>query len=297
MTAQINNALVIQFSEQVHVKSQQRKSRLRDSVEQKMVKGEDYAYEDIGSLEAIEITSRHQPTVGQDITHGRRRIRMREFRATIYLDKKDQLETLIDPQRNYAQAVARALYRKFDAVAAESAFASVATGKDFSTTLTFAQDGGLTVTATSGLVYERLLELEENFIDGDVGTDEPEDYYLCITGEENTDLKGETELMSGDFTRQFALDNKNGRLQMANGFELKHFAADAPTPILSVASSVRDCIAASKRGLCVGISEELTIEIDKRPDLNNLTQVQASMFMGGVRTEGKLVQKVTTTVS
>lgn len=297
MTQQIDNALVIQFSEQVHVKAQQMKARLRDCTEQKMVKGQDYAYEDIGSLEAIEIVTRHQPTVGQDISHGRRRIRMREFRATIYLDKKDQLETLIDPQRNYSQAVARALYRKYDAIAAEAAFATVATGKDFSTSVTSANDGVITVNATAGFVYERLLELEENFINNDVGTDETEDYFLAITGDENTDLKGETELMSGDFTRQFALDNKNGRLQMANGFELKHFAADAPVPILSVASTTRDCIAASKRAICVGISEELSIEMDKRPDLNGLTQVQASMFMGGVRTEGKLLQKVQTTIN
>lgn len=297
MTAQINNALVIQFSEQVHLKAQQMKSRLRDKTEQKMVKGEDYAYEDIGSLEAIEITSRHQDTVGQDITHGRRRIRMREFRATIYLDKKDQLETLIDPQRNYAQAVARALYRKYDKIAAEAAFASVYTGKDFSTVVTAANDGVDTITATGGLTYDKLLELEEEFIDDDVGTDEMEDYYLAITGEENTDLKGETELMSGDFSRQFAIDNKNGRLQMANGFELVHFAANAAIPILDVTAAVRSCIAASKRGICVGISEELQVEIDKRPDKNNLVQIQASMFMGGVRAEGKLVKKVTTTVT
>lgn len=296
MTQQIDTALVIQFSEQVHVKSQQMKSRLRDSTEQKMVTGQDYAYEDIGSLEAIEITSRHQPTVGQDITHGRRRIRMREFRATIYLDKKDQLETLIDPQRNYAQAVAMALYRKYDAIALEAAFADVNTGKDFSTVISFATDGGSTVTATAGLVYERLLDIEQNFIDNDVGTDMSEDYFLAITGEENKDLKGETELMSGDYSRQYAIDNKNGALQYANGLELKHFAGSAPVPLLDVTGGVRSCVAASKRGICVGISEELTIEIDKRPDLNGLTQVQASMFMGGVRTEGKLVQKVTTTV-
>jgi hypothetical protein len=295
MTQQIDNALVIQFSEQVHVKSQQMKSRLRDSTEQKMVKGQDYAYEDIGSLEAIEITSRHQATAGQDIAHGRRRIRMREFRATIYLDKKDQLETLIDPQRNYAQAVARALYRKYDAIAVEAAFADVATGKDFSTTVSFATDGGLTVDATSGLVYEKLLEINENFIDNDVGTDEMEDYFLTVTGEEHTDLMGETELTSGDFVRSFSVEK--GKMIQAAGLELKHFAANATVPILNVASSVRSNVAASKRGICVGISEELTIEIDKRPDLNNLTQVQASMFMGAVRTEGKLVQKVTTTVT
>lgn len=295
MTAQIDNALVIQFSDQVHTKAQQMKSRLRDRVEMKMVKGEDYAYDDIGSLEAIEITSRHQKTQGQDISHGRRRIRMREFRATIYLDKKDQLETLIDPQKNYALAVARSLYRKFDAVAASAAFADVATGKSFSTTLTAAQDGVLTVDATSGLVWEKLLEIEENFIDGDVGTDEVEDFYLTITGEENTDLKGETELTSGDFNRDF--DSRDGKLARVNGMEVVRFAANAALPILNVAASTRDLIAASKRGICVGISEELTVEIDKRPDLNGAIQVQSSMFLGAVRTEGKLVQKVQTTVT
>lgn len=296
MTANIETALVIQFSDMVHVKAQQMKSRTRDATVVKMVTGQDYAYEDLGSLEAIEITSRHQDTVGQDISHGRRRIRMREFRATIYLDKKDQLETLIDPQKEYAAAVSRALYRKYDAVAISSAFADANTGKDFSTVTSFATDGGQTIDATAGFTYEKLLELEQDFIDDDVGTDEVEDYYLCITGGENTDLKGETELMSGDFTRQFALDNKNGRLQMANGFELKHFAANAPTPILSVTAGTRDCVAASKRGICVGISSELSIEIDKRPDKNGLMQVQAAMFLGAVRTEGKLVKKVQTTV-
>lgn len=297
MTSQINNALVIQFSDQVHTKSQQMKSRLRSKTEQKMVKGQDYAYEDIGSLEAVEITSRHQATSGQDIAHGRRRIRMREFRATIYLDKKDSLETLIDPQRNYAMAVSRALYRKYDAIAAEAAFADVNTGKDFSTTVTFASDDGVTINATAGLTYDKLLSIQEEFIDDDVGLDEEEDYWLGITGEENTDLMGETELTSGDFSRQYAIDKKNGRIAMALGFELVHFAADASTPILDLNSTTRDCIAASKRGICVGISEELTIDIDKRPDLNNLTQVQATMMMGAVRTEGKLVKKVQTTAT
>jgi hypothetical protein len=295
MTNQIDNALVIQFSEQVHVKAQQMKSRLRDSTEQKMVKGQDYAYEDIGSLEAIEITSRHQDTVGQDITHGRRRIRMREFRATIYLDKKDQLETLIDPQRNYAKAVASALYRQYDRIAHEAAFADVATGKDFSTTTTFANDGGLTVDATSGLVYEKLLEINENFIDNNVGVDEIEDYILTHTGEEHTDLMGETELTSGDFVRSYSIEK--GRMTMAAGLELKAFAANDLNPIIPVVSAQRALMAASKRGICVGISEELTIEIDKRPDKNNMMQVQASMFMGGVRTEGKLIQKVTVTAT
>lgn len=293
MTNQIDNALVIQFSNDVHVKAQQLKSRLRPYAQEKMVSGQDYYYDDIGSLEAVEIVSRHQKTAGQDITHGRRKIRMREFRATIYLDKKDKLETLIDPQMQYSAAVARALYRKADQVLSESAFADVSTGKDASTVISFATDGGATVTATAGATYEKLLELQQGFIDDDIGVDFEEKLYLTITGDEHTDLMSEVELTSGDFSRQMAVDK--GRMVTAAGFDLIHFGANASTPILPVAAGIRSCIAGSTRGLCLGVSQELSIEVDKRPDLNNLTQVQASMMMGAVRTEGKLIKKFTTT--
>jgi hypothetical protein len=225
----------------------------------------------------------------------RRRLRMREFRCTIYLDKKDALETLIDPQKNYSLAVAKAMFRKFDALVAEAAFADVLTGKQFTTTTTFAADGGLTVAATSGLTYEKLLEIQENFIDNDVGTDMPESMYLTVTGEEHTDLMGETELTSGDFSRQMAVER--GNIVNAAGLDIIKFGANASAPILDVTSAVRSCIAATNNGICVGMAEELMIEVDKRPDLNGLTQVQASLFMGAVRSEGALVQKVTTTVS
>jgi len=295
MTANIDSALVTQFSSMVHVNAQQKKTRMRSRVMTKMVTGEDYAYDGLGDLEAIEILSRHQKTIGQDIEHTRRRIRMREFRATIYLGKKDKLETLIDPQSQYSSAVANALYRKFDAVALSSAFEAVNTGKDFGTSVTFANDGGLTVNATAGFTYPKILEIEENFIDNEVGNDEVEDLYLTVTGEEHTDLMGENELTSGDFTKQFAVEK--GRITYAGDLNILRFGANAINPMLAVNGSTRDCIAASDRALCVGISEELDIQVRERPDLNGTIQVQASMFMGSVRTEGKLIQKVQTTVS
>lgn len=295
MTANISTALVTQFSDQVHVNAQQMRSRLRDKVEVKPVSGEDFAYDGIGDLEAIEITQRHQKTQGQDIAHTRRQIKMREFRATIYLDRKDSLETLIDPQRQYSMAVARAMFRKFDAIAIEAALASVKTGKDFGTTVTAADDGVLTVDATGGTTYAKLKELNTNFMNNDVGNDLPEDIFLAITGDEHDDLLSLTELTSGDYVRDYAVED--GRLARALGMQLVPFASNASNPILTVSGGTRDCVAASTRGICVGMSKELEVEVDKRPDLNNLTQVQSSMFLGGVRTEGVLVQKFQTTAS
>lgn len=293
MTNQIDNALVIQFSNQVHLKAQQVKSRLRPYAQERMVSGQDYYYDDIGSLEAVEVVSRHQKTAGQDIVHGRRKIRMREFRATIYLDKKDKLETIMDPQAQYSAAVARALYRKADQILSEAAFADVSTGKDAATTVTFASDGGSTITATAGATYEKLLELAQSFIDDDIGVDFEEKLFLAITGDEHKSFMQETTLTSGDFTRQMAIEK--GRMINAAGFDLIQFGANAATPILSVSGGVRSCISGSTRGLCLGVSQELSIEVDKRPDLNNLIQIQSSMMMGGVRTEGKLIKKFTTT--
>lgn len=298
MTQSINTALVTQFSDAVHVNAQQMQMRMQDSVVRKMVKGEDYAYETLSDLEAIEITSRHQNTVGQDITHGRRRIRMREFRATIYLDEKDELEVLIDPQREYAQAVARALYRKHDAIAIEAAFADVYTGKQFATTVSFATDGGQTINATAGATYDTLLDGSSNFINSDVGTDLAEKFFIAITGDEDKSFKLETELMSGDFQRSTAsATDGDGKLQRINGFNVKHFAADAPVPILDVNAGTRDCVLGTSRGICLGVSGELRIRISERPDKNHMKQVQACMFMGATRTEGKLVQKYQTTAT
>lgn len=297
MTASISTATVTQFSDMVHVNAEQLKMRLQDVVVRKQVKGKDYAYETLDDLEAIEITSRHQKTQGQDITHGRRRIRMREFRATIYLDEKDEIETIIDPSKEYSQAVARALYRKHDAIALEAAFATVYTGEQFGTSVSFATDGGDTIDATGGATYEKLLECSTGFINDDIGTDMPEKKFIAITGDEDYDFKLETELMSGDFQRGWGATKvgEDGTLQWINGFMVKHFAADAPVPMLSVASTTRDCVVASERGICVGVSKELAIRVSERGDLNYAKQVQAVMMMGATRTEGARVKKFQTT--
>ena len=51
----------------------------------------------------------------------------------------------------------------------------------------------------------------------------------------------------------------------------------------------------SSRALCVGMSKEMGIKIDNRPDMVETTQVQIVFDLGAVRTEGVLIQKVTTT--
>jgi len=185
------------------------------------------------------------------------------------------------------------MLRQYDRVAYEAAFADVLTGRDFETTVTAATDGVDTVNATAGLTYEKLLELRQNFYDNDVGLDENEKIFLTITGKEHTALMGEEELISGDFTRDFVVEN--GRISRALGMDLVPFAGGVANPIIGVSGGTRTLLAASSRGICLGVSKEMSIKIEERPDYIETKQVQVVMEIGAVRTEGVLVQKVTTT--
>lgn len=289
----IDNALITQFSDQVHVAAQQSKSRLRPYVTMKQMKGDIFAYDGLGLAEASEIIGRHQAVVFSDIDHNRRKISRRRFALVLPIDASDVRGALVNPQSEYAMACARAMERVFDRVVYEAMFASVYTGRDMDTAVTFANDGGDTVTATGGLIYEKLLELRQSFIDDEVGNESPVSISMGISGDEHTALMKETELISGDYSRQYVVEG--GEIQKAAGFNLVKFAGGITRPILTVAAGVRSCFALAQGGMCVGMSKEMELSIDKRADLHETTQVAIVFELGAVRTEGVLVKKVTTT--
>lgn len=301
MTIQIDPAQVIEFSSQVDVAVQQMKPRLKPHVSMKKVTGRDATHEGMGTIEMVEIQARHQKTIGQDVASTRRRIRMREFRATVYLDKFDELATIIGPNSQYAKVLAAAAMRKFDSLVVEAALASVYTGRDMTTVVTAAADGVVTVDATSGLTREKVDEIQENFINNNVTTEQDDStpVLFLASGDEHTQLKGEVQFTSQDYVndKPFA----TGRLKQVDGMNLilyGHKASGINT--LSVSGSTRRCIAMTGGGnnyaVEVGMLQDVGIEVSPRPDLNNLTQIQASLFMGATRTQGVRVQQVNTTV-
>lgn len=289
----IDNAATIQFSDMLHVKAQQIKAQLRPYVGIKRMSGDVFAYDGLGSIEAQEVSGRIQSTVFSDIEHLRRKISRRRFTVTLPIDDMDARAILLNPEGEYAGACIRAMERVFDRVVVEALFANVMTGRDFNTSVNFATDGGFTVDATGGVTYEKLLEARQNFIDADVGNDVPEKLVMGISGDEHTALLKETELISGDFSRQMVVDQ--GEIVKAVGIDLVKFAANANTPILNVNGGTRDCFVMTTRGVCMGMSKEMTIKIQDRPDYVDVKQVQIVGILGAVRTEGPLVQKFQTT--
>lgn len=291
MVQSIDQALITEFSGMVHHEAQQLTSKLRPYAVIKQMSGDVFAYDGLGRVEAREVFGRVQPATFDDINHNRRKIRRRRFVINLPVDSSDVRGALQDPDSEYAKAVAAGMSRQFDRVIQDCAFADIQTGRDFETTVTAATDGVLTVDATAGLTYEKLLEISQNFMNNDV--DYEAGSFLEITGAEHTDLMGETELTSGDFTRNFVVES--GRIKRALGMDLVQFAASVASPIIPVVSSERALIAAAKGGFCVGVSKEMSISIKERDDYIETTQVQVVMEIGAVRTEGALVQKVRVT--
>lgn len=292
-TQTVDVALITQFSDMLHVKAQQIQSRLRRFFKMLPMTGDRFAYDGLGSVEAREVNGRIVRTQFDDIEHLRRKIKRRRFVVTLPIDASDVRGMLLNPQGAYAEACIRAMERVHDRVGLESAFASVDTGRDFETSVSFATDGGNTVTATGGLTYEKLLEIRKFWRNNEVGQEIPEELLFLLTGDEEEALLQETELISGDFSRQFVVDK--GEITKACGLNLITYGADVPNPLISVAAGVRSCAALTGRGLVYGLSKAFDVSVDKRTDYVELSQVQIVGELGAVRTEGLLVQKVTTT--
>lgn len=293
MVDSIDQSLIIEFSDLVHKVAQQKTSRLKPYAQIKQMSGDVFAYDGLGRVEAREVSGRNVAATFDDIQHNRRKIIRKRYVVNLPVDASDVRGALLNPESNYADAIANAAVRQYDRTIYDAAFASVLTGRDFETTVTAATDGVTTVDATGGLTYEKLLEIGENFMNEDVGVESDESIYLTITGAEHTALMKEVELTSSDYNRQYNVEK--GKMTEAAGIKLIPFAASVPSPIIPVAGGERKLLAASSRGLCLGISKDMSIKVQERNDLIETTQVQVVFEIGAVRTEGVLVQQVDVT--
>lgn len=293
----VENLYVTKFRDMIHVRAQQMNARMRPYVQFIDVKpGDTAAYDGMGHVEARQIVTRFAPIQFDDIEHNRRQLSRADFTVVLPFSGYDIEGTLLNPTSRYADACVRAMERQFDRTVYAAMFATVNTGQQFQTPLTAAADGVLTVNATGGLTLAKLLEGEQNFWDAEVGNDFQMRKAIGLSGEENTTLMQIQTLTDSRFT------NNTGRLDKPSAnrsyldFDIIPFGANTTIPVLQVAAGVRTSFIMAEGAIAVGMWKDWTIEIDRRKDLHDTSQVQITGTFGAVRTEGVLIQKLTTTV-
>jgi len=296
MAAPIDNVLITQFSNLLHVEAQQTKSRLMGRFPSVPVTADEWAYDGTGTVTARTANERNPRISPVNPDFSRRRMLRDRIVVELIVDNRDVRGMFENPSSKLVRDCMYAIYRKADAIGISALFADVSTGRRFDTTVTFAGGGGQTVNATAGLTYAKLLEIRANFRKNEVGTDMPENILIGISEQEETQLFNITQLTSGDFSRNYVVDK--GQVVQVLGMDLVTFGSNVDNPQLSVAAAVRDCFAASSQGLIYGMSKEFGVKvIPDYPGYIESTYIQVLGEIGAVRTDEDRIQKVTTTAS
>lgn len=290
----VDTALITQFSNLLHVKAQQMKTRLMGRCQILPVNGENMAYDGTGIVEAKTNNSRNPRIDPQDPEFSRRKLTTDRILVELVVDNRDARRMFEDPTSKLVQDCMYAMMRKGDRVGIAALFASVYTGKDFSSTVTFAADGGATVDATGGLTFPKLLEITGNFKGEEVGLDMPEELIFLISEQEEETMMNLSQLTSRDFTREYTVDQ--GKIAKALGMDVVLFGSATDNPMLPVTSAIRDCAALSTKGLIYGLSESFKVTvIPDHPNYVESTYIRVLADIGAVRTDGQRIQKVQTT--
>lgn len=292
----LNEVAKRKFADSMFEMAAQVAARLRAIVEIEPVDAEDLVLDRIHNVEVQEHIGRHPEIVPVDMRFDRRKLITKRVGVAFFVDEWDRVKVSGELDSKLAKRAGQAFERYFDRMVVAASLATVYTGKNGTTALSAASDDVVTVDCTSsGFTYDKLLEIDEKFQKYDIGTDMPVEKYLLISEQEHTALMKETKLISGDYSRQFVVDN--GEIQRALGFKLIKFGSGASLPVLTVASTTRNCIALAAGGVKVGLTKSYKIEKEKVNNRWYTDQILASGNMGAVRMEGRRVIQVNTTAS
>lgn len=282
MTVTINHNYVNKFSADLYHLVGSYGSKLKGIFSEEMAKGEKHFFDRLGNFSVSERTDRNAATVLQDAAHSRRMATVRMYDAAVGVDLIDVNKMLIDPTNDYAKKLAGKHGEKFDSILLNALIGTAASGADGSSSTSFdtanqqIAHGGTGLTSTK--FNQALRILQNNRVD--IMRDE---IILIANARALEDLMGDANVTSYDFQNNKVLASKE--LPVYRGVKIL-WSEDIPA---YTAGSVYRGILCTRDALKVAISQDMKLEIDKRPDLSNIYQVFTSMMYGAVRMEEEKV--------
>lgn len=300
----IDQAALLVFQDSFHELAQQTKSKLVSTRAIKFLpsKGKTHNMARIGRIELTEVNTRNPDKQYGDYSLDNRQFSKRRFTKTIQIDAKyDINELLKDPTSDILKQLNNAKERVIDRIAISAAVGSVLVGQPDAapSSVSAATDGVLTVTATSGFVYSTIQQITENFINNEVDYSVFSGATICVTGSENTDLMGEDEFINNDYISGKPVEA--GVMEKAGCYRVAMFAGSVnggitvTNPILPEGVSTRSCVVLAPESIAMAM--EVAIQDVMRSGTKvNSYDITIDLWINAMRTEGVLVQIVTTTI-
>ena len=282
----IETSFVNDYGTNLQLLSQQKLSRLRDTVTVQSFTGEGAAFiEQVGKAGSQKRTTRHGDTPLNPIPMDRRWVYPVDYDTADLIDNVDKLRMIIDPKSAFARAQASALARDMDDEIIEGILVANNTGKSGGTSTSFDSNNAVAVGGT-GLTIDKLRTIRELMEDNDVDF-EMEPVCAIITPKQRTQLLETTEITSTDYNTVKAL--VNGDVDTFMGFKFivsnRLLGASKYNGSQTITSNNERALFYPKSGVGLGIWQEVSAQIDVRPDKRYSWQVYASMTCGATRLE------------
>ena len=303
-TPNIDAGAKLQFQESFYKLAQQRNTKLGSSsaVFYLPADGKTNNMARIGSTELVEVNLRNPDKQYIDYDLDNRKMTKRRFTRTFQVDKLYDINNLLaDPTSPLMENLLNAANRVTDRVIVSASVGDVLVGgpEETGTLVSAANDGVITVAATSGLTYATIQSITQNFINNDLEYEDFMGTVLAISGKENTALMGQTNFISNDFITSRPVEE--GVMRNVGTYGIVMFAGSVDggitkvNPILPEASGVRKCVALAPRSIAMSKKVDL-LEVKESATKVNSWDVTIDLWINAMRIEGKRVQIFTTTI-
>lgn len=304
ITPSMEQTLKQAFAENFFLLAQQKTSLLSNTpaVETVSFKGKYLFTTRAGSTEMLRKDSMHDTWDDEDFTADQRKQKYIRFAKSFKVDAKQAQEMITDPNSVIYQQLEAALNRQKDRSVLQAAIAPVMVGdmESTATEVSAAEDGVITIDATSGMNYEKFLEAHQNFINNSIsiGSEANSSYILPISGKEHTNLMMEEKFINGDFSRYYPVEK--GKMSQANGIGLAVFAGSTTgnqilNPVIPEDGTNRFCPLMAPGAIKLGL-RNVKFVMEKISGTIESYRIGVSCHVSALRTEGARVQIFKTTI-
>lgn len=293
MSQFVTTHFVQQYTTNVQLLSQQKGSRLRNSVTTGQYKGKQgVPVEQFAPTVAQKRTTRYPSLTPVDTQTDRRWVFPVDYDWNDLIDNIDKLRMLIDPQSSYVQNGTAAMNRAMDDEILSAIFGIAKTGVDGSTSTAFPASQQISASegasAATGLNVEKLKAGIQLLLANEAWDPSSGDRISCvISAKQNRNLMDEVQMINADYNGERAVVN--------DGFVMSWGKVDFihSERLLTNASSQTRCPMYVKSGMHLGMWQDLSSDISQRKDLAGLPwQVYLFGTFGGTRIEEKKVVEI-----
>jgi hypothetical protein len=281
---------VQQYTTNVQLLSQQKGSRLRNSVTIDTYKGKQgVPVDQFAPTVATKRTTRYPALTPADITGDRRWVFPSDYDWNDLIDSIDKLRLLIDPQSSYVQSGNAAMNRAMDDEIIAAFFGDAKTGVDGSTTTSFPSSQQVSASegasGATGLNVEKLKAGIQLLLANEAWDPSSGERINCvITAKGNRNLMDEVQVINADYNGEKAVVN-DGFVMSWGKIDFIHSERLA----LNGSSQTRVPLYV-KSGMHLGMWQDLSADVSQRKDLAGLPwQVYLYGTFGGTRLEEKKV--------